>query len=187
MHSITNLKLAIEKSLLATDLPVMIGHGELDTSTGQPTIKIAERGPTSPGVTPYVGYEVVDTDPIAEDDPTLGYYNTLVFIFVVGRTSPETTRIADYVHSLFTDKPCGYVGRWYFDISDNCVVNKFTKFISRLRFGREGQNVYNHETNTWMEAIQVRFCWTDQGCQGCTTPPPIQTSPPEIGDIVCDC
>lgn len=187
MQSISHLKIAIEKALVNTDLATMVGHGTPDLRTGETVIAISERSPSVAAVTPYIGYKVIDTEPMAQDDPTLRHYESLVFIYVVSGSSATTTRLADYVQSLFTDAPCNHVGRWYYDISDNCIVNKFTKFISRLRFGREGQNFFNNDTNTWAEAVEIRIWWTDVGCAGCTTLPPVEASRTEVGDIICDC
>jgi hypothetical protein len=185
MPDVTSLKIAIQQALTA-DLSTIVGNGNIDILTGLPQINIGEAAPTAPGIIPFIGYDVLDTVPLAPDDPTLRNYISIVLIKVAGRSSVEATYLADKVSNLFTHKPCDN-RCWYYDISNNCCFNTFTKFVSRLRFGRQGQNTYDHETNTWDEAVEVKFWWADLGCDGCTTLPPPITHPLENGDPTCDC
>ena len=185
MPDVTSLKIAIQQALV-DNLASIVEHGTTDILTGQTKLSIGEVGPTAPGVVPFIGYDVLDTVPLAADDPTLRSYISIVFIKVAGGTSVQATYIADKVSNLFTQRPCDN-RRWFFDISNNCCYNTFTKFISRLRFGRQGQNTYDHETNTWEEAVEVKFWWSDSGCDGCTTQAPPTAYPLEHGDVACDC
>lgn len=193
MLNVTYLKTALQKALEDNQALVdLTKHGDIDIRTGQERITIAERGPNTAAIYPYIGYEVIDTEPLAKDDPTTGYYWSLVFIFVVAETSPRTTHIADHVHSMFTKRPNDQPRTWYYDLSSDCITNHYTKFISRVRFGREGQNVFNHENSSWMEAIEIKVWWSDRGCQedneGCCTPMPLIDIEPLPSDYVdCDC
>jgi hypothetical protein len=186
------LKNAIQKVLEGNQCLVdWTCHGEVDIRLGEPRISIAERGPDTLGQLPYIGIEIADTVSLTPDHPISGCYNSLIFIFVVGRSQKETNIIADEVHSMFTSKPIDSSQKWFLDFSDDCIINKFTKFVSRLRFGREGINKFDPDVESWVEAIEARVIWCDCPCSGmrCEDEPevcPIET--PDLDDeLDCDC
>lgn len=189
MLNVSYLKIAVQKALEDNqELVTLTRHGDIDIRTGEERIAIAERGPNTSANYPFIGYEIADTEPLAKDDPTLGYYCSIVFIFVVAETSAKTTHIADHVHSMFTRRPADEPRTWYYDFSSDCITNQYTKFISRLRFGRDGQNVFNAETSSWMEAVEMKIWWSDIGCENCCTPAPIEHEVPVPSDYEdCDC
>jgi hypothetical protein len=196
-YPILNFGRALQNALLSDQCLLDLScHGQvLNSSRGFTHIGIAERGPNIASVTPFIGWEVVDTEPLLADIDTSGWYMSKVFIFVVETDSFRSTRLADAVQNFFTNQPADYnqFKRWFRDISDGCILNRCTSFVSRLRFGRQGQNTTDMNQNVWINAVELDFIWTDRAACLCGTEceePTIDDCPQDTNDIEtgdCSC
>lgn len=189
MSKVIHLQTAIQKALENDPtLSGVVSHGQTDTRTGQPRLAIVERGSNTAKVFPSINFDVIDTEPITKDQPTLGYYDSLVFIYATDPSQPRAKHIADLIHGFLTDIPDGEDPEWFRDFSDECIQNTYTKFISRLRFGREGQNYFDDETDLFYEAVELRIFWRDRGCEGNCEDYVDETAELVVSDLEeCDC
>ena len=142
-------------------------HGEVDKFSGLPRISIGEAFPDTPSNPPYIGWDLLSTRSITEDDPTLGHYTTNVLFWAIDDTSSGANKIADAIHCFFTRRPADYTGfkRWFRDISNDCIRNTCTTFQDRA-FGQRTNTFFNDDRDMWAAVVEVRFQWSDCPCTG---------------------
>jgi len=163
--NVANFKEALFAALDAnTVLTNLIGQGELDPRTNQGTDRIFEAFPDFDGVVPAITFTILDVNPLTPDDPTNGHYDTLVLINGIGATQEEANILGDQIMSMFSDRPAGEPRNWFLDISSDCITNKHTRFLSRLRSGRHGISRSNDETDSYADVVEVTFLWYNCPC-----------------------
>ena len=163
--NVNNFKDALFSAIDAnTTLTTLIGQGEIDPRTNLASERIFESFPNFVGVVPAITFTILDVNPLTPDDPTNGYYETLVLIYGVGSTQEEAGILGDQIQSMFTDRPEDEPRNWFLDISTDCITSKYTRFISRLRSGRHGISRSNDETDTYADVVEAEFLWRNCPC-----------------------
>lgn len=190
MASLSNLKEALRSSLITnTCLVDILYEGEVDLLTGDTTISIAEITPELVASVPYLGFSVPRHVSLTPDDPTTSYYKSTILFSAVSHSSPTTTYIADTVTHFFNSRPLGETTKWFRDFSNQCLVNKYSKFIRRYPLNPRRNN---HEKETYTELIECEIIWKDCACDDVRCDDTPTTCPIDTGSTTyeiedCDC
>jgi len=147
-------------------------HNQNDTD-GNPRISIAEYGPDVDCLPPYLAWKLIETQPLVTDLDLSGWYSTDVWIYAVTDNALDTRKLADAAQTFFASRPQGAGRKWFRDITNDCIFNRFTRFIRRINIGNSGQSQYNFGEDSWVEAIHCEFIWRDCGCSGLTCEEPV--------------
>ena len=173
MSKICDLGDALNNALISDEcIADLACSGEIDLVTGEPRISIGERGPDIICRPPYVGWQLLTTEPISPDADTSGWYRTQVAIFAIDhRGSVYATRLADAIQCFFTKKPQDHdlYKKWFRDISNNCILNRCTRFVRTLPLGRRNQNAFDFEKDTWSSVLEIQIIWSS--CNPCSDEP----------------
>lgn len=167
MASTLKLKNAIETSL-SNDFvgPGKLFEPDINIKTGESTIRIFEVSPSFDQTLPCIAYDVIDARPIDPEEPLQGHYLSTVLIYAISHGSPRTTRIADQICEYFSRVPCGASrSKWFRDLSDDCVNNKYTKFVNRF----PAKMKHDYKTDVYTEMVRIQVTWTDLACVDCET------------------
>lgn len=165
----------VDKFVSETCLTDITCHGEAsDIDPAESRIGIGSRGSNTHPEMPFIGVEIVDTNPLVRDDPATNWYHSLVFVFCTANDELTAREIAGLVSSLLSRRPAGESRGWFYDFSNDCIFSRDTLWVSNLRFGREGQNKFNHETDQWLEVVEFSVKWSDCPCNGFVCEPPVK-------------
>lgn len=163
-----NFGYALQKKLEDDpQLRSLTNHGDYDTNTDETRIGIGEYGPNTTGYAPFVGWNILTSDPLIGGEGPTHWYKTVVWIFADTHDQLQTTVLADAIQKVFTHVPEGECNRkWYCNISDDSVFNRHTYFSGRRKFGSEGVSKLNTDGDIFEEAVEVVFVWRDFPCEG---------------------
>ncbi len=170
--NVTFLKDAIYSSI-TSDVTLMnaLKASQVDSRTGKPRDVVFESEPNFVGVVPAITFTILDVEPVVESDPTIGVYRSPVILFAVGSNQEESNYIGDLIQDFFVSVPTGEIPRlWFRDISTECLTNKTTRFLSRLRSGRQGISRNDYKADTVIDAVELEITWHPCDCdvvQGC--------------------
>ena len=179
MSSLVNFKDALQIKLIEdNDLLEALGDAVVDIRTGQKNITIAEVSPNTADQVPFLGYSVPKTKPITKDDTSGCFVSTVIF-HIVTTTSEKTTYIADRVQLLITQRPLGETQKWFFDVTNECIFSKYSKFVGRYPLSPRR---FNNETDVFTELIETEFIWCYCPCAEVTCNNPI----PEDCELIID-
>lgn len=162
MPNLLNLKQAIQTALENEfyDLTTGLFTPSVNILTGEDEYSIAEVYGETSATVPSINYDIINAIPLTEDDPTTGCFISTVFIYTISHNSIKTTRMADKISQFFTLRPVGEGSNWFRDLSDDCLVNKFTKYVNR----RSTKPKNNYKTDTYGEFIEIEMIWCNCNC-----------------------
>ena len=190
MYSMTLFGNALQDSLTSNaTLTQMTNHNRVDAARGTTTFGIGESTPNVTAHLPFVGWRIMGSEPLVRDLPTLGGYETLVFIHCTSNDQLTTTKIADVVQSWFADYPAVLPPQvkyhsWFRNISDENLVNRDTMFLGRKKQGQQGTATFNENTDVFEEIVMVKFVWVEGNCHGRRGQGPhVPTCPLEPSDV----
>ena len=164
--NVTFLKDAIYKAI-TSDATLMsaLKSSQIDTRTGSTRDVVFESEPNFVGVVPSITFTILDVEPLVSSDPTIGVYRSPVILFAVGSTQEESNYIGDLLQEFFISVPDGETPRlWFRDISTDCLTNKSTRFLSRLRSGRQGISRNDYKADTVIDAVELDIVWHTCDC-----------------------
>jgi len=160
MPTIINLKEAIQ-NLLEAEFASVLPNG-INILTGEAEINISEVYSETAANVPCIVFDIVSTDPLTKDDPTTGCFKSTILIYVITHHSVGTTYITDKVSLYFTQPEPITNRNWFRDISTDCLINKYTKYIRR--FSTNPKN--NYKTDTYGEVVEIEAIWCPCSCDG---------------------
>lgn len=165
--NVTFLKDAIQASI-SSDAGIMsaLKSSQVDSRTGSTRDVVFESEPNFVGVVPCVTFTILDVEPLVKSNPTTGVFKSPVILFGVGSNQEESNYLGDLLQSFFVEVPSGEKnGIWFRNISTDCLTNKTTRFLSRLRSGRQGISRNDYKADTVVDAIELEIVWHPCDCQ----------------------
>ena len=164
--NVTHLKDAIYKAITSdATLMAALKSSQVDPRTGAAKEVVFESEPNFIGVVPAITFTILDVEPVVESDPTIGVYRSPVILFAVGSNQEESNYIGDLLQEFFVKIPDGETPRlWFRNISTDCLTNKTTRFMSRLRSGRQGISRNDHKADTVIDAVELELTWHPCDC-----------------------
>lgn len=138
---------------------------ETNLMTDETEINIMEVYSETAADIPCVVYDIVSTESLTPDDPVTGCFKSTVLIYAVSYHSLRTILMADIIMQLFTlpDSLTDRRGCWFRDISDDCLINKFTKYVNRFS-ANPRRNDYR--TDTYSDVVEIEVIWCPCNCEG---------------------
>ena len=164
--NVTFLKDAIHNAITSdATLMAALKSSQVDPRTGATRDVVFESEPNFVGVVPAITFTILDVEPVVESDPTIGVYRSPVLLFAVGSNQEESNYIGDLLQEFFVKVPAGETPRlWFRNISTDCLRNKTTRFMSRLRSGRQGISRNDHKSDTVIDAVELELTWHPCDC-----------------------
>tara|TARA_R110002167_G_scaffold89203_1_gene240654 strand:- start:33577 stop:34164 length:588 start_codon:yes stop_codon:yes gene_type:complete len=165
--NVTFLKDALHNAISTdTSLSTAVNAGSVDTRTGQVRESIFESEPNFTGVVPAITYTILDVEPMVSSSPTIGIFKSPIIIFGVGSNQEEANYLGDLIQSFFAEIPTGEdTTMWFRNITTDCLANKSTRFLSRLRSGRQGISRNDYKAETVADAVEIEIIWHTCNCE----------------------
>lgn len=185
-----NFGYALQKKLeAAPKLVAITNHGDYSIQRDEKKIGIGKYQPNVTGILPFVGWNIITSDPLIAGEGAMHWHKTTAWIFAVTHDQLKTSMLADAIMSELTNVPEGECHRkWFFDISDDSVFNRHTTYTGRRKFGSAGTGTLNIDGDFFEEAIEAMFVWRDFPCEGMALDSPdITECPLEDTEYDNDC